>query len=208
MRISHKHKFVFIATPKTGSTTIRKSLAKYSDIKSVGDKTSPYYWHTSALELKEHFNEKNWNWNEYFKFTFVRNPWSRCVSKWEHRKRVSNNQTLLDNRDEFAIQSRNLIHKWKSFRGMLRRGHVGNSQYNWCFDASGNQLVDFIGKTENFQEDFNTICDKIKIPQQQLPRKNATKHKHYTEYYDDETKQIVAEKYAKDIAYFGYEFGE
>ena len=68
---------------------------------------------------------------------------------------------------------------------------------------------------ENLHEDVEYVCKKLGLDYDlnnfgtyKSGHREHSKNKHYTEYYDDETKQIVSEKYAKDIEYFGYKFGE
>ena len=125
----------------------------------------------------------------------MRNPFERAVSIVEYVNAF--------NRDNGFPH---LILDFKEFYIKDFINEQEKSKYSSQYDFI--KGCDFVGKLENLQEDFNKICDKIGIPQQQLPRINKSTHKHYTEYYDDETRQIVAEKYAKDIEYFGYEFGE
>lgn len=184
--ISHKHKCIFVHNNKTGGTSISKFLI---------NETKPKCKHCTILDYKKMYGNY---FDSYFKFTIVRNPWDRLLSQYFFRVGDDSQRGFLCRR------------KNTSFKEFLQNpfpiGHV--QQFSSISNKNEDVLVDFIGKFENLQQDFNTICDKIGFPRQQLPHKNKTKHKHYTEYYDDETKQIVAEKYAKDIEYFGYKFGE
>ena len=152
--------------------------------------------HSKYKDIKEYFDKNNLNIKNYFKFSFMRNPWERRISQYKYAKKM-----VKQPRGDWAIEI-----SLMSFYEFIKERN--DSQLNWVSDKKNNVAVDFLGAGKNLQKEFNIVCDKIGIPKQELPRRNATKHKHYTEYYDEETKQIVANKCAKDIEYFGYKFGE
>jgi hypothetical protein len=77
---------------------------------------------------------------------------------------------------------------------------------SFLVDESGEVVVDYVGRFENLQNDFDVVCDKIGMDTPSLPRALETQHEHYTEYYDSETREHVGLRYKEDIEYFGYEF--
>ena len=205
--ISHKHKFIFTHIPKCAGSTIKCLLKEI-------DKNAVLLGHMPISKMKN-----NLNFNEsYFKFTFVRNPWARLNSlyffflnqtpKHIHYKHDKLKVRFLqDNNISFSEFIKECSVNFINSPGSVRTGfNFSTVPYTDRYILPDNPL-DFIGKVENLQEDFDIVCDKTGIPKQKLPHINATNHKHYTEHYDEETKQIVAEKYAKDIEYFGYKFG-
>jgi len=208
--ISHKYKFIFILLPKTGTTSIQSYLVKK-------DRKIPH------LGTARHYDVINENVKDYYKISVSRNPYARVVSLWKYWKRkLEAEGVLVGDFHDFVTNVQYYRDKIKEVIKSVSMSRIyGNTKNEYqqvhfvsCFEgisvATDSHLtgddIDYWIKFENLQEDFNVVCDKIKIPQQQLPHKNKTKHKHYTEYYDDETRQIVAEKYAKDIEYFGYKF--
>ena len=227
MVISHKHKFIFIHIPKCAGSSITSSLVNNlyfklprkdawrfdglsTDIAEVF-KDGPLQGNSQSLnqhfnlkQINNYFLNNKWNINDYFKFSFMRNPWSRRVSQYQYAKRMSKefNPKFDKNKNKDWAHK---IAKMSFSEFLINKNEL---QLDWVKNKQGKISVDFLGPGKNLQEELNTVCDKIGIPQQQVPHLNETKHKHYTEYYDNETREIVTKKCANDIEYFGYKFGE
>ena len=206
--INREHKFIFIHIPKNAGEAISEALG----IKPLRSQHE-FKFETCILDKHETITEcmvLKKSIENYFRFSFVRNPWDRQVSMWSYfRKR--NIQPVASVSFEYYIkhQEAMLIGAPERYlSNSQRKINVLYPQYFYISDWWGNNVVDFIGRFENLQNDFDTICDKIGIPRRTIPQKNSSNHKHYTEHYNTETREIVAEKYAKDIEYFGYKFGE
>lgn len=216
--ISHEHKFIYIHIPKSAGTSVEKSLVQYAS-ESHG---SGWAVGTKNWRNKELFNIIELH-SSYYTFTFSRNPYSRVISMWrffptfkdlsllEVVCKISEFLQTNPEKDYSAIPDNDttFIGKRHPLPGSYPFSDKGNIGYHLLPETYFiTDNVDFIGKVETLQQDFNTVCDRIGIPQQELPHHNKTRHKHYTEYYDDETRELVAKVYAKDIEYFGYKFGQ
>jgi hypothetical protein len=83
-----------------------------------------------------------------------------------------------------------------------------SNQIDWLTNAEGRIAMDFVGRFERLQLDFDIACQRLGFPTMQLLVVNRSHHKHYTTYYDGDTYQAVKQAFEKDIGYFGYRFGD
>lgn len=68
-------------------------------------------------------------------------------------------------------------------------------------------LVDFVGKFENLQSDFNKVGELHGFDTM-LPVINTSKHDDYHVYYDKGLAELVGKHYELDCRLFGYSFND
>ena len=214
----------FVHIPRTGGSSIRKALSNYSYLGNEGG-------HLSVSALLEDWQEDRLQvYFNTFWFAFVRNPWDRFVSSYTYLKaqpdtkpgRLFNElikpfRTFKDFvmnidgphvRNTLDVIAKTRGGSFSSFRKLSTTNLFDHFAPQRVFtkDKHGTQLLDFVGKFENLQKDFNVACEKIGIPACTLPITNIANHKPYQEYYDDESRKVIEGEYNGDIEEFGYSY--
>ena len=216
MLLSTRYQFLFVHIAKTGGTSVRKALNRYRWRDPyylpqwLASKMSGLTGHAVGIKLPRHCKAITAQemlpreiYERLFKFAFVRNPWDLQVSSYHHIKRERPElMTEGESFSDFLHRKLDPTRPWQY--------HLDTSitpQRHYVIDLEGNQIVDFVGRYESLQQDFNTCCQRIGLPVIELPhRRQASDRSAYRDYYDDTTRELVAQHFAVDIEAFGYEF--
>lgn len=86
--------------------------------------------------------------------------------------------------------------------------------HQYMFSGHGGRI--FLGKTEQMREDFLAFLARYGIPASDSlrdyilnePARNRSEHRPYMEFYDEELREMVAERDASVIRSYGYRFGD
>ncbi|WP_426039336.1 sulfotransferase family 2 domain-containing protein [Brevundimonas sp. DC300-4] len=208
MIVSHRHRFIFAAVPKTGTHAVRQALREQmgdEDVEQVGlfvDKRFPWsdlaairHGHLSLQQVRPHLGEAAFG--GYLKFAFVRNPFDRFVSYCAF---------MLRGGDVFERQPREVMRKFL-FDQPPEQHILFQPQASLLVDGNGETLLtDVVGRVEDMQGSYDAICARIGIPSRPLERINGTRRGDYRRYYDPELIDAVAARYAQDLDLFGYTF--
>ena len=171
--------------------------------------------HLSAAEYVQCGHISRQEFSRYYRFSFVRNPWARLVSEYRYRNFLSHRSFK-----DFVMNKLPPPGRDDKYRHIM-------PQTEMLYDKAGSLLVDFVGKFETLQQDFDRVCQQLGFDESSLPHVNSSdkksrelrrtlrnflyrngenKLRSYVDFYDAETREFVTNLYRVDIENFGYSF--
>jgi hypothetical protein len=206
MIVSLEHRFIFAAIPKTGTHAVRRALREHmgsQDMEQVGlfvqrklpipELAEIRHGHLTLQQVRRHLSAEDFD--GFFKFAFVRNPFDRFVSYCAFMTRAQG---------QFERDPKGVM---RHFLANPPARHIlFQPQHTFVTDPDRNLLSDDLGRVEEMQQSYDRIAERIGIPSQPLEKVNASSRRDYRQYYDQPLIDGVARLYSRDLELFGYEF--
>jgi len=195
-----QHQCIFVHIPRTAGVSICQML--FGNLAGGHTKVSRYQLVFSKAE-----------YDRYFKFTIVRNPWDRIFSAYHFLR--AGGMNMFDQR-----WSERHLKSYGDFNDFVING-LGQSgipsyihfQPQFLFlwvPYSPSIGVDFVGYFETLQTDFAFVRQRLSLSEdavlQHTNQSQSIRKQHYTEAYTPEMREIVGNLYRYDIDIFGYRF--
>lgn len=222
--ISHKYRCIFIHIPKCAGTSIERVFGHLDghsgrggqDHRTIRMIEKPFFTarifyskdnfkeflrrvHFSFIK-QENFRNKysvtKRQYDTYFKFSIVRNPWSRVYS-WYYkvmRDKIHLREYKLEKKIPFA----EFVEKFAG-KGMLQ------PQMHWLKNYEGVIACDYIARFEKLPEEYDYISRILHL-NTALPHELKGSSQRLADVYDEKSIALIHEIYREEIDYFGYKF--
>ena len=202
---------IYVSIPKVACTSLKYAMAEWLGL----ELSEKQQIHNAAFKFAALSELSRKPYQSYYKFVFVRNPWDRLVSFYSNK--IANAHEGPRRKDGIP----KALHRFGMFRAEMPFEEVveavlkiPDSKADKHFRSlctfipakRGHLLVDFVGKFENLDQDFQQVCRSIGANGGNLPHRKKSNRTAYRKYYETRTAELVRNRYAKDIKLFGYEF--
>lgn len=154
----------------------------------------------------------------YWSFAFVRNPFDRLVSCFR--------QKILSPEVNDRNYEKGVYRKFLDFDGLFypemgfdafvdavaripdpAADRHFRSQHTFVSDGQGRLWVDFVGRFERLAEDFDHVREERGLPEAvRLPHLLRSDRAGYRDWFTPDLRGRCAERFAGDLALFGYDF--
>ena len=190
--ICHKHKTVFIHIPKTAGTSVEAmfGFVKIKNQNFFKDEQAEKHWNAEQIK-----NKYGGYFEEYFKWTVVRNPWDREISLYNMMKRQ---------RKFLGIEFKTFLNKVVIPGKKTREKRIFQDQIDF-FTIEDEVSVDQIVRYEYLKSGWRQICSTINKPEEKLEHLRNLSQGSFELQYDQESIEMVADIRKKDINFLNYD---
>lgn len=197
--ISDKLKIIYVAIPKTGTRSTEEYLKSLPNRGNIRDfrryHTLDPHCYAKTIKNKVNNTLQN-NYDDYYSFTVVRNPFDWYVSWYTYRQRPGSRYKTND----------------MTFKEYLEKQPM-EDMIDFISDDDDNIIVD---KVIRFEDGIEDEVKKILLDREiihpetfkYLNKSDKRQDRPYQDFYDEETIKMVEKYQAKTLKMFNYSFEE